>query len=432
MLWTEGTEPSIQAPVYVRQADLPALEEALQEADCWPQVIQVLPNGEEPLPLIAFLLSLEASTPLLWAQAPDRACQLCQMKPPATDRAPAHKDYMHQLGQRIAYRDKLLGTPINAVSAEYRGLLNTAVDVLLALQCMDAPALISASVTLEKEAQAQLDQRKSRAHPQTPALARWFARLGEQLVLPMSQGIISEQGEVTRSCRNWWNTASPLIDRCQRLRTALRQVDPTLQTLPVLRVLDRWLDGLAKQLGHLKLQVGAELNQRAEALLTASAWFTACALRNMELGLSAKGLLMLHRASEWLLMAKVVERGLIAFDTTGGRYLNPQHYGLKNDQPGFANHLTVLIQLNEIVFHQSEKLLRDLNEWRNVHPLTHHMGAPTMPAAETVFYGLLKHLPRLADAALWDQSLAAFALTPELALADLLDPDGLLRGSVMM
>ena len=408
----------------MRQVDWPALEEALQHQHCWPRVIQVLPNGEEPLPLIAFLLTLDDDPPL----PVPHVCSHCEK----VQLADARKNKLHKLGHRIAYRDRLQSLSVDSVGAEYRALLRAAIDLLLALQCMDATLLISASVALEAEALAQLNQRKGRVHAQTPALARWFAELGRQLVLPMSQGICLEQDRVNARSRNWWTDTSPLIQRSQSLRDALRRIDRTFVTLPVLERLDAWLGELSNQLSGLRYHVGADATQRAEVFLVASSWFAACGLRNMELGFWAKGLLMLHRCSEWLLMAKAVERGLITFDTVGGRYSNPQYYELESEKLGFAAHLKVLKQTGDIKFHEAEGMLRDLNDWRNVHPLTHHMSAASSPTAVKLFYDLLHHLPRLADSAVWDNALAGFALTPPLSLGDLLDPTRALRGAVVI
>ncbi|WP_188252565.1 hypothetical protein [Stenotrophomonas maltophilia] len=130
-------------------------------------------------------------------------------------------------------------------------------------------------------------------------------------------------------------------------------------------------------------------------------------------------------------MGKAVGLDLIAFDTHGGRYKNPAEYGEKDDQPGFGLHMRILRQFSTMKFYELDGLLMTLNDWRNLHPLAHHMSTPAMSVAEKLFYDVVRHLPRFADQAVWTDSLAAFAVTPDLELADLLDPDGLLRGAVL-
>lgn len=423
MLWSSAIVPGSERPIFVRQADFASLQGVLGKGMYWPRVYRVLPNGEASLPLIAFLLTMSSESPS-WCVA-DHSLSIAQ------GRLKPRSDRLSKLGARVANRDLLLSLKIDDVSAEYRTLLRSAIDSALAIQSLDGHGLSLASRSLSAESRAPSWLQGGQVHPLTRSLADWLGELAEEVLLAMSQGVIDEQVTPLPATKNWWKGNAALANRCQALRQSLHLLAFGFPSMPVVRKFDDWLLALITALQHLTVPTGATRERHAEAFLVASAWFCACALRAMETGLASRALLYLHRSAEWLLMGKAVGLDLIAFDTHGGRYKNPAEYGEKDDQPGFGLHMRILRQFSTMKFYELDGLLMTLNDWRNLHPLAHHMSTPAMSVAEKLFYDVVRHLPRFADQAVWTDSLAAFAVTPDLELADLLDPDGLLRGAVL-
>ncbi|MCL1501518.1 hypothetical protein [Xanthomonas nasturtii] len=424
MLWSSAVIPSSDRPIFVKEAEFDNLRKALEEQDCWPKVFRVLPNGEGPLPLIAFLIKMSSESPAWCLYDHERLIAQRRLTP--------RSDRLQALGPRVAHRDSLLALSLNEVRADYRALLRSGIDALLAVQSMDGHGLILASRALAAESRAQLRMSGSSVHPLTPLLADWLIELAEQVVLPISQGVTSEQSAPSPASRNWWASNSTLIARCQTLRANLQLVVAGFVAMPVITKLDSWLSELLSALQGLTVVTGAQKQEQAKVFFVASAWFFACALRSMETGFASRALLYLHRSAEWLLMGKAVELDLIAFDIHGGRYKNPTEYGVHDtEKPGFSIHMRILLQFTSLRFCELEGLLFELNDWRNLHPLAHHMSTATMPVAEKLFYKIVNHLPRFASAEAWTTSLSSFAVTPTLDLSDLLDPDGMLRGAVI-
>lgn len=423
MLWSSAIAPRSERPIFVKQSDFAELEGVLAKGDYWPKVYRVLPNGEGPLPLIAFLLTISSESPS-WCVV-DHSLSIAQ------GRLTPRNDRLRELGARVANRDLLLSLSIGDVSVDYRALLRSGIDSVLAVQSLEGHGLLLAARSLSAESKALSQLLGVQIHPLTPSLADWLGELAEEVLLSISQGVIDEQAAPLPATKNWWRASAALASRCQELRKSLHLVAVGFPSMPFVKKFDDWLGKLIISLQRLTVPIGATIERHAEAFFVASAWFCGCALRAMETGLASRALIYLHRSAEWLLMGKAVSLDLIAFDVHGGRYKNPAEYGERDDQPGFGLHMRILRQFSGLRFYELDSFLMTLNDWRNLHPLAHHMSTPAMPVAEKLFYDIVGHLPRFAAQDVWTDSLAAFAVTPDLELSDLLDPDGLLRGAVL-
>jgi hypothetical protein len=194
---------------------------------------------------------------------------------------------------------------------------------------------------------------------------------------------------------------------------------------PVVARMEAWLTAIIAQIKRLALTIGGNHQVVFE---TASAWFAAAALRHIECAHAGWGILFLHRAVEWLMMAIAADRGLMDFTRAGGRYKS-QYLG-PNEVMGFRAHMTVLESY--ISSKGVMDLFEELNAWRNMLPYTHHMTVARDIDAYTMMSKTVDALPGFSGSRSWITALQVFAAVAPLEIEDLLDPDGLLRSSALI
>lgn len=417
-LWISGTAVPEDRPVYVRSVDVIALLEKLSDkgSPC-PRILIVQPNGEAALPLLEFLENLDIAQATNWLEyAPQEAAK-------AKIRWEG-RDPLFEGSGRITRLDQLRAASLEKAEAEIRPLIRAARDVVISLHACSAAALIQAAEALESTARIQQFIALERCHPLTTSLAIYLQAVGEELIQPMEQGLLYCHEDNNAHRRDWWHTQPYLSQVCIELQRKVQIIGAPEPPLVVQKMND-WLKAVGIQIDRMSLTKAGEHHVVFE---TASAWFTAAGLRHIERAHAGWGLLFLHRAVEWLLMAKSAEMGFIDFTKVGGRY--KINHVAKGAKPSFNNHLTALA--GYVNFFELEELFKEINQWRNLLPYTHHMTVAPDDKAYFLLSKIVEGLPKFASSTHWSNAVKTFAKAPPINLEDLVDPDGLLRSSITM
>jgi hypothetical protein len=416
--WVPGVIVPGDRAVYVRSADKGALLEVLdQKGSPCPRIVVVQPNGESALPLLQFLQSAADR------QAP--AWLMSELKNTAAAKVHQNENKpLLEICRRNPKLDQLKAVRFDSVGTEVRPLLQAARDVVVSLSICNAATLIRATEALEAAVRVQSTASFVRYNPLTARLAQFLRDLGERLILPMEQGILYVHHNNDTARRNWWRAQSTLLEVCINLRSDLRTIGAP-EIPPVVARMEAWLTAIIAQIKRLALTIGGNHQVVFE---TASAWFAAAALRHIECAHAGWGILFLHRAVEWLMMAIAADRGLMDFTRAGGRYKS-QYLG-PNEVMGFRAHMTVLESY--ISSKGVMDLFEELNAWRNMLPYTHHMTVARDIDAYTMMSKTVDALPGFSGSRSWITALQVFAAVAPLEIEDLLDPDGLLRSSALI
>lgn len=389
-------------PVYVRVVDRPKLIELIKtQATYYPRVIEVQPNGEGALPLLQFLHDFgEELVPLMWVKQPRQLQQTA----------------------RPTVLDRLRGYRWESTHPEYRHLLCATRDVLINLRTYNAGALEHAAESLESAALIHQAQSSDRCYPRTAAIAAFLRSLATNLILPLEQGQVHTHDSPNLQNKAWWGTLSPLFNICTEMMHELDKISKPAPGPVCLAELRTWIFKLRTQIELMHMSVG---RKHAEVFVQASAWFTSCSIRQMEQAHTSLGLLFLHRAVDCLLMAKATDQGLLDFSRPGGVYKLQYQSQVSNKPPSLALNLDLLG--GKINFHQLESAFRELNEWRNLLPYTHHMSTPRDQAASNLCHRIHMKLTQFAGSTAWSTAVDTYCSEPPLTVGGLLDPDGVLQ-----
>lgn len=413
-LWTLGAAVSERNPVFVRAEDKSELLLHLsQGAGPCPSVVEVKPNGEACLPLLEFLHG-EAELATSW--------QLSGVATTATPSAYGQSAaYSLAVSSRDRKFDRLRGTRLGQVDRDFRPLLRSARDVIIAINFCSAAAATQAAELLELTALEQQAISIENCHPQTAAIANLLKNLANELLLPMEQGVLFSDATNDLINRSWWTKRSNLIAVCSALRTELHSIGLPAQCR-IATNLGEWLDAIRIHISQMNAHVVSPV-----VFEKVSAWFMGASLRHIECAHAGWAILFLHRSVEWLLVAKATSLGLIDFARKPGGVYRPWACTTSDDKLGFGNHMDILS--SRIQFHNLRDLFNELNGWRNVLPYTHHMSVALDEKARKLIFDIVAGLPKFAASTTWLRAAEAFARPPPIEVEDLIDPDNLLRSA---
>ncbi len=382
-LWKPGDSVlTSESHIYLKTGDEDAVRAAVLASGFTPRAIAVKPNGEEYIGYIHGYLT-------------------------AKDRSD------HGWIERIE-----LGT----YDFPIRNVLRGCSSIVLALRDHSADLAICSCQELAAFLSSLPSASKNLIPDSLPVAVNWMAKFAFECLRPIEHGSPFIHSNPSDRCKEWW-TAVPLIATSfASVRTRIRSEFGTMPQELV--VFDNWLADIGDSVKRLQAASSAVVER---AMIEASAYCAALGERYLLRAHRGLAILLLHRASDLLLLSVCTKHHMIDFAFRGGRYkqsLAPPPP--KANSISLINSLELLESIPVLAADAKRKpSFEELNNWRNLLMQTHYMSDVDDMQAREVFRKIRSYLEGLGGSE-WVRSRDRYLSGIELTLSSLLDIDGTL------
>jgi hypothetical protein len=392
--WTPGTNLSLDKVAYIRSQDYgTALTQLAVRGTPCPAIVVVQPNAQSVLPIAELILEFSR---------PAQPQILCSIEDLQQRHASSHR---RRVGE----------SALKKIDPVFCDLVRSARDVLVNVQDSNALGVAQAARALESAATI-LNANGGRCSSRTPLIAAFVSELAVQLLWPCEQATAFAHPDSQDARKAWWNALPTLHGTCSAL---IRQFDaafPQPRSTGVAGI-RKWLEDLHTQLQLMRQSVG---HTHKAIFEQAAAWFAAAADRHMMRLQIGWGMLFLHRAVEWLLLAKCHGAGFVEITAFGARY-KEACVARDRTKPTFTESLS-LLNNSTTSFHGLGQDFEDLNRWRNLMPYTHHMTVAEDEKGLDLYCRIRGKLEKFAGRD-WEIATDVYRRPMPVDLGLLLDPD---------
>lgn len=225
--------------------------------------------------------------------------------------------------------------------------------------------------------------------------------------------------------KSWWTVQASHVPVLAR--TKKRFTTDFGQTPSGLVPLEDWIQRLDMRLRRLNAAPATPI-LRQQAIGEASAYCAAHAERHLMRGHCGLAILLLHRATDLLLLSLCDRLGVINYAVHGGKYAVGFEPVNRANQISLNNSFQAISGL--LAAHPSRAVdFSDLNDWRNLLMQTHYMTGLDDTHARAIFTKIRPHLEGLSDQD-WRSARDTYLGGVTLTVRDILDVDGTLSAAI--
>jgi hypothetical protein len=223
------------------------------------------------------------------------------------------------------------------------------------------------------------------AAKQIPSPSRhWGARLAKYLTVVVDRGHCTwsypapyEYSKYSECAWTWWDSPPTLTNVWADISSLYSTIVTNAAPASVAEV-RAWVERMRQW--SAKLQRQAPSYEYDQTFLCASGYLYTLAQHFHRRRQPVLTLLHLHRAVEWLFVAKLAEADELVY-TRGVQFKSPQ----KKGEEDFSFHKAMnWCRSNGVISPQQKATAEKLNEWRNQLALTHSMSAPSHTAVDSL------------------------------------------------
>jgi|GEM_PF-2590239 len=383
--WTPG-QPVPTRIVFLEPKHRDKLRyELIDVAPPWPRVLEISPEISEQLPIVEALCDAAAFEAALKPDRPDW-------------------EALHALVERCdpAVRD-LLQLIVQLLVAFRRSDMQMAAFHAKRLSAvMDATPIVSAQ-----------------SSGWVKKVLQFLEHLAKTCLSEFGLPAIYRHGTPDAAYKSWWHIQPSFHNVCQM---SLQKFEAVLGFGPPASylALKQWLSTLQKQVADFKSPGTGD--PEVARFRVASAFFTALSDSWFAREHAVLGMIALHRAAEWLLVAMCASQQLLDFSNRS----KVEVLTSAGWKPlSFDTALDALVA-NGASLSNLVGPLQSLNAWRNLCGYTHHLSAPETAVALPLCADIRDRLHKLADAS-WSKAVEVYKTPLPLNLTMLLDPNGTLK-----
>lgn len=386
-LWTPGVAiASSEAPIFFKFADQGAAVAAILASGFFPPAFAVTPNGEKFIDFIG--------PHVHWLRYADI-------------RALTTADFS---ASSVPVADVM-----RLCSEICRGFADHTTDLVISA-CTELSSLL---VTLPTSKQLFVP-------PKLALTSNFLLDFAVDCFRPLECGSPFVHHGTSEQHRSWWTVQAAHIPVLARVKK--RFATDFGSTPSGLLSLGSWIQRMD---GRLRRFHAAPVTPalRQQATREASAYCAALAERHLMRGQCGQAIVLLHRATDLLMLSLCDSQGVLDFTVYGGKYARGY------EPPAGGNKITLTNSLRAIggtlAAHASRDAdFYDLNDWRNLLMQTHYMTGLDDTHARAIFGKIRPHLESMSSPD-WRDARAAYLEGISLTVKDIIDADGSLSAAIL-
>lgn len=386
-LWTPGEAiVSSEVPVFFKFGDQSAAVAAIRASTVLPPAFAVTPNGERFIDFIG--------------------------------------PYVHWL--RYADIRALTTADYSASSVPVADVVKLCAEICRGFTDHATDLVISACTELSSLLATLPASKQSLVPPKLALTSNFLLDFAVDCFRPLECGPPFIHHGTSEQHKSWWTVQAAHIPVLARIRKRL--TTDFGSTPSGLLSLGNWIQRMDARLRRFHAApVTPALRQQATR--EASAYCAALAERQLMRGHGGLAILLLHRATDLLMLSLCDSHGVLDFTVYGGKYARGYEPTTGGNKITLTNSLRAIG--GSLATHASRDTdFYDLNDWRNLLMQTHYMTGLDDAHARAIFAKIRPHLESLSGPD-WRDARATYLEGILLTVKDIIDADGSLSAAIL-